>query len=172
MNRRPSNRRPYFTYIAGAGLAILVAACGGTAKSAPEAPRPDGIQSTAGQPVEEAGTEAPQEVTIVTHDSMRFEPAALTVQAGRPVRLTVRNQGQAVHDFSLSKGVARSVKLVVKGGQSAEATFTIARPGHLRVHLFPVRPRHVRDAGHHHRHRSRQRRRPRLERWLAPAAGL
>lgn len=129
MNRGISNRRTYFAYLAVAGLAVTVTACGGTAKGAPKAPGQNGITSTAGQPVEGAGTQAPQEVAIVTQDSMRFEPATLTVDTGRPVRLIVRNQGRAVHDFTLTKGVARSVKLVVKGGQSAETTFTIARPG-------------------------------------------
>lgn len=129
MNRGTSNRRTYFAYLAVAGLAVTVTACGGTVQSAPEAPGPNGIQSTTGQPAGGAGTQVPQEVAIVTHDSMRFEPATLTVEAGRPVRLTVRNQGQAVHDLSLTKGVARSVKVVVKGGQSAATTFTVARPG-------------------------------------------
>ena len=50
---------------------------------------------------------------------MRFEPATLTVVAGRPVRLTVRNQGSTTHDFTLSKGVARPVKVTVKAGRPA-----------------------------------------------------
>ena len=60
---------------------------------------------------------------------MRFDPSSLTVVAGRPVRLTVRNGGTAEHDFTLSRGVARPVKLAAKPGQTTSATFTVARPG-------------------------------------------
>ena len=60
---------------------------------------------------------------------MRFQPASLTVVAGRPVRLTVRNQGSTTHDLTLSKGVPRPVKVTVKGGETGSATFTVPRPG-------------------------------------------
>jgi plastocyanin len=70
-----------------------------------------------------------QAVTIVASDGMRFDPAAITVEAGRPVRLTFRNDGNATHDFTLSQGASRPVHLVAKRGETASATFTLAQPG-------------------------------------------
>lgn len=93
----------------------------GTSAGAPGA----GTISTTGT----ADHQSVQEITIVAHDSMRFDPATLTVEAGRPVRLTLRNAGQAIHDFRLSQGVPRSVKVVARGGETASVTFTLARPG-------------------------------------------
>jgi plastocyanin len=134
------NRKTLFVSIATVALALGAVAC----TSEPD----DSLagHDPAGQPVATAaaaatpsgaatGTseartgEAVQELTVVTRDSMRFEPANLTVVAGRPVRLTVRNEGSSNHDFTLTEGVSPAVKVTVKGGQSSSATFTIARPG-------------------------------------------
>jgi nitrite reductase (NO-forming) len=60
---------------------------------------------------------------------MRFEPATLTVQAGQPVLLTLRNAGHATHDFVLSEGVARRVRIKADGGETATGTFTVDHPG-------------------------------------------
>ena len=82
---------------------------------------------TEGQaPSDSQGTQA---VTIVATDSMRFSPPAITVQAGRPVQITLRNDGNATHDFRLTQGVARPVHVVAKRGESQTASFTISRPG-------------------------------------------
>jgi uncharacterized cupredoxin-like copper-binding protein len=70
-----------------------------------------------------------QQVTISTGDDMKFEPAAISVRAGQPLELTLRNAGQMPHDFTLDAGVAQPVKLVVNGGQTANGAFTLDRPG-------------------------------------------
>jgi nitrite reductase (NO-forming) len=135
------NRRTLFVSLATVALAVSAVACtqepedamaGPDTDSRPLAPAPAGAPAgpvaaaggTSGTPID-----AVQELTIVTQDSMRFEPSSLTVVAGRPVRLTVRNGGTTEHDFTLSGGVARPVKIAAKPGQTTSATFTVARPG-------------------------------------------
>jgi plastocyanin len=73
--------------------------------------------------------QGPQVVTIVATDSMRFSPSAISIRAGQPVQITLRNDGNATHDFRLTQGVARPVHVVAKRGESQTATFTVSRPG-------------------------------------------
>ena len=60
---------------------------------------------------------------------MSFEPAAITVRAGQPIGLTLRNDGQMPHDFTLNDGVAQPVKITATGGQTASSTFALNQPG-------------------------------------------
>ena len=76
-----------------------------------------------------AASSAPQAVTVLGTDALKFEPATLTVNAGQPVTLTFSNSGQTIHDWSLAQGAGQPVKISAAGGQSASGTFTIARPG-------------------------------------------
>ena len=76
-----------------------------------------------------AAPDGSQQVTIDVGNSMKFEPAAISVQAGQPVELTLRNAGQMPHDFTLNEGVAQPVKLTANGGQTASGTFTLDKPG-------------------------------------------
>jgi uncharacterized cupredoxin-like copper-binding protein len=130
------NRQTMLRSFAALALALTTVACtseaddplvSGDPGAQPGATAPAG--ATAGAQGTTAPDATPQEITIVTLDSMRFEPSTLTVVAGRPVRLTVRNQGNIPHDFTLSKGVPRPVKVTVNGGETRSATFTIPRPG-------------------------------------------
>ncbi|HEX2186766.1 MAG TPA: cupredoxin domain-containing protein, partial [Chloroflexota bacterium] len=125
--------------LAAVGL-VLTSACTGGAAPAPTtgAAAARGAEARGAANAEtRTETQAPssteaQPVTMVASDNMRFEPAAITVEAGRPVRLTLRNDGRTTHDFTLSQGVRREVKLVAKPGESATATFTIDNPGTYR----------------------------------------
>jgi uncharacterized cupredoxin-like copper-binding protein len=101
-------------------LLITVAGCAGTMAA--------GSTPVVGTPiaVTDNGT---QVVTLQAVDSMQFTPSAILIQAGRPVQLTLKNDGQMVHDFTLSDGVVQPIKLVAQPGQSASATFTIEHPG-------------------------------------------
>ena len=92
------------------GALVLVLACGGPAPS---------------QPPVNAG----RQLTIQVNDSMQFAPASIAVEAGQPFELTLQNVGNMPHDFSLSEGVARPVKIEVGAGESATGTFTIDKPG-------------------------------------------
>lgn len=103
-NYRTHTARP----IAAALLAVvLIAACGA--------------------PSSQSGATADaQHITVVARDTMRFEPATLTVEAGRPVRLTLRNEGTLVHDVTLRPGPPKSTKqirAVASGNGTASATF-------------------------------------------------
>jgi uncharacterized cupredoxin-like copper-binding protein len=57
-----------------------------------------------------------QRRTVLVGDSMSYDPAALTVQAGKPVLLTVRNTGNTDHDLVFQALPARDVTTT---GQSA-----------------------------------------------------
>ncbi len=127
-------RHTLSTSIATVVLALAAVACTGAADD----PMTDAAQHDRPVATAPAGASAApigvanatvQEVTIVAADTMRFDPSTLTVEAGRPVRLTLRNTGQSTHDFSLSQGVPRPVKVVALGGETASVTFTLTRPG-------------------------------------------
>jgi uncharacterized cupredoxin-like copper-binding protein len=79
--------------------------------------------------LEASASNGVQHVTVTVGNSMTFDPAAITVHAGQPVQLTLRNAGLMPHDFSLSDGVAEALKIATNGGQSASGTFTIDTPG-------------------------------------------
>jgi uncharacterized cupredoxin-like copper-binding protein len=70
-----------------------------------------------------------QQVTLNVGNSMSFDPPTITVHAGQPVQLTLHNSGVMPHDFTLTDGVAQSVKITAGGGQTSSAVFTIAAPG-------------------------------------------
>ena len=76
-----------------------------------------------------AAPDGTQQVTINVGDSMKFAPAAISVRAGQPVELTLRNTGQTPHDFMLKEGVAQPVKLTVNGGETTSGTITLDKPG-------------------------------------------
>jgi plastocyanin len=50
-----------------------------------------------------------------------FDPARISVQPNQPVTVTVRNEGQAPHTFTISD---LNVDVVVRPGQTMTATFT------------------------------------------------
>ncbi len=68
-----------------------------------------------------------QEVTLKGLDTMRFEPATITVKANQPVKLTVQNTGQLRHDFKI-KGM-NEVSIAADGGKTVSGTFTLTKPG-------------------------------------------
>src|SRR5438552_15066459 len=78
---------------------------------------------TASGPVAEASTSnGAQDVTVTVGNTMSFDPASITVLAGQPVQLTLRNNGLMPHDFTLNYGVAQPVKVTATGAQSARGT--------------------------------------------------
>ena len=101
---------------------IVTTACSGAPASATS---PNTVAST---PISAVANGA-QQVTITVGKGMNFEPSAITVRTGQPVELTLRNDGQYPHDFTLTHGVARQVKITVNGGETATGTFTLDRPG-------------------------------------------
>lgn len=109
------------------GLTVATACTGGAAASGRAgSPGNATASSTATAPASDL---AVQQVTVVARDTMRFEPSSITVAVGQPVHLTLRNEGRMDHDFTLSEGVSRRVRIKADGGETASGTFTIDRPG-------------------------------------------
>ena len=70
-----------------------------------------------------------QPVTVAVGNSMQFAPRTVTVRAGQPVELTLRNGGGLPHDFVLTEGVASPVQIEALAGRTGRGTFTIETPG-------------------------------------------
>ncbi len=71
-----------------------------------------------------------QEVTIVAKDNV-FDPKTYTVEAGKPVRLTVTNSGQNVHEVEV-KGLLPETQLAP--GQSKTVELQPPAPGTYKVY--------------------------------------
>jgi len=106
--------------VSAAALALTVACSGGGSTTSGQS------QSNASAP-----STAAQQLTLRGLDTMRFEPAQLTVRAGQPVQLTFENAGATIHDFTLTndQGVAQKVQAVAQGKTTRVANFTIEQPG-------------------------------------------
>src|SRR5579864_7546077 len=77
-----------------------------------------------------ANNAAPQQLTVKSMDTMKFDPATLTAKAGQPIQLTLDNSGgQLAHDFYITDNVPQPVQLTAQPGQKASTTFTISQPG-------------------------------------------
>jgi len=103
------------------GLVLATACAGPAVSSAPAAAQPAVRASTA--------ADGSQGITLRVGDGLRFEPAAIVVEAGQPVHLTLQNTGGGEHDFVLSEGVSPPVRIAASAGQTATGTFTIDQPG-------------------------------------------
>jgi uncharacterized cupredoxin-like copper-binding protein len=108
------------TFILVAGVA-LTTACGATAATG-------GPGAGVAVPAPASATGA-QQVTVAVGNSMQFAPRSITVRAGQPVELTLRNGGSIPHDFALAEGASGPVKIEARGGRTARGTFTIDTPG-------------------------------------------
>jgi uncharacterized cupredoxin-like copper-binding protein len=117
-------RRRYLLAMASAGL-VLAAACS------------DG-EKEAAAPVDA------QRVTVLVGDSVRFEPSQLTVQAGRPVLLTVRNSGNTEHGLVIPALPATDVVQAERGGDGhGPSGAIIGHPktkGEVTVRFTPTTP--------------------------------
>ena len=75
--------------------------------------------------------------TIVMTDN-KFTPAAFTVAAGQPVKLTAENKGAAIHNWKVLgvKGAdgKEITTTLLPGGQTDNITFTIDKAGTYDVH--------------------------------------
>ena len=106
------------------GSTLLLAACGGGG-AAPAGDHEDhAAQEAVGEPVDGA----PQ-VTVTAID-IDFEPETLELQAGEPVNVTVVNEGDALHDFTLEEA---GLHINVEPGQSLTTGVTLEEPGNYRA---------------------------------------
>lgn len=99
------------------GAAVVSGACGGGS---------DGESGNAGG--SNAGTtEAPAGETIeVVGKEFRFEPASLTLEAGVPVTVELRNTGSIEHDITIDDA---KFKLTVPGDNAGEKNLKVDKPG-------------------------------------------
>jgi uncharacterized cupredoxin-like copper-binding protein len=113
-------RQQLGTFLLVAGVA-LTTACGASAATG-------GPGAGVAVPAPASATRA-QPVAVAVGNSMQFAPRSVTVRAGQPVELTLRNGGSIPHDFALAEGATGPVKLEAQGGQTARGTFTVETPG-------------------------------------------
>lgn len=67
-------------------------------------------------------------VNLVAKDFM-FEPTTITATAGKPVTVTVKNEGQAEHNFSIE---SLKVNQDIEKGDSKTVTFTPTQSGSIQ----------------------------------------
>jgi len=61
-----------------------------------------GLLGCATTVADEGSHEEEQAITVTTLDEFRYDPATIEVVAGRPVELTLVNEGALDHDFSIA----------------------------------------------------------------------
>jgi uncharacterized cupredoxin-like copper-binding protein len=84
----------------------------------------------ASKPATGGGGGGAQNITIKSQDTMRFDPATITVRANTPVSVTLDNSGAAlVHDFTVDNLGGAQVQAKAQPRQRASAQFTAATPG-------------------------------------------
>lgn len=76
-----------------AAVAVLVAACSGSGGTA--------ASTTPAASASNGASPAATRVEVTLSDTLKIDPAAMTVQAGVPVTFVVRNTGKILHEFVL-----------------------------------------------------------------------
>ena len=99
--------------------ALLLAACGGASGDGAHGGGHAASESVA-EPVDGAS-----EVTVNAVD-IDFKPESIEIVAGEPVNVTVVNEGQTLHDFTLEEA---DVHVNVEAGEQKTTSMTIDEPG-------------------------------------------
>jgi uncharacterized cupredoxin-like copper-binding protein len=94
-----------------AAAAVVIGGCGGGS---------DGDTSTAG------GTEAAGEKITVVGKEFSYDPATLTLKAGQPFTIVLRNTGSIEHDITVD---GAKFKLTVPGNNTREKALRVEKPG-------------------------------------------
>jgi nitrosocyanin len=100
-----------------ASVGLVFAACGGGG----------GKKATATGAASSGGSGG-SIVNLVAKDFM-FEPTTITAKAGQPITVTVKNEGQAEHNFSID---SLKVNKDVEKGESQTVTFTPTQSGAIQ----------------------------------------
>jgi nitrosocyanin len=102
---------------------LILAGCGGGGGSKSSA-------TTAGNTATSAASNAGGAITlnVVTKDFM-FQPTTLSAIAGKQVTVTIKNQGQADHNFSIT---SLNVNQDIKKGETQTVTFTPNQSGAIQ----------------------------------------
>ena len=114
----------------GGPVALLLVSCSGSVEPGPaEMPPP-----AAAQPSPQV-----REVTLTALDN-RFDPPAVTVRPGEAVRITVTNQGQAPHTFTL-QWESHEIDLSLLPGESESSPVIVVAPPDGMTTAIPFRCR-------------------------------
>jgi len=100
------------------GVVWLTSACGPAQPAAAKRTTPE-------------ATGPAQEVSVVATE-MAFRPATIEVTAGQPVKLTLKNDGVAPHNWQAELG-REKILVIAQPRQSASTSFTPQSPGTYRV---------------------------------------
>lgn len=104
-NSRPLRLLPFF-----ASVALVLAACQGGGSSAPATTTSPNASASP------AGSGAALTIEIKATDALQFEPPALTVKAGSPIRFVVTNTGSTDHEFYIGDQAAQEAHGIEMGG--------------------------------------------------------
>ena len=108
-------------------LAVLVAGCGGSKKSA--ASESEGTKTTlAGVSANDHGTKQVSGKTEIELDDYYFDPTVLKGKPGQKVTLELKNEGKVEHNFSID---AQNIDKDLDAGESATVTVTIPQSGQI-----------------------------------------
>lgn len=100
-----------------AAAALLTGACGGGSE--------DDEGSTADTKASGSETAAGQTIEVIGKE-FSFTPDTLTLKAGQPHKIVLKNTGSIEHDITVSEA---GFKLTVQSGQSGDKTLTMDKPG-------------------------------------------
>jgi plastocyanin len=106
--------------VATAGL--VLAGCGGGSS---DKAKSDSSETTAAAASNAGGGDT----LNLTAEDFKFNPTTLTGTAGKAVTVSIKNTGQAEHNFSIS---SLNVSKDVEKGESATVTFTPAQSGTIQ----------------------------------------
>lgn len=113
-------------------LVLIIAACSGSGSTA--------SPSTAASPSPAASTAA-QRIEVKLTDSLKMQPAEMTVKVGQPVTFVVTNTGAIEHEFYLGDEAAQDAheQEMMSGGMAMdEPDGIVLKPGETKelVHTF------------------------------------
>jgi plastocyanin len=101
---------------------LVFAGCGSSGKKTSSATTEASTATTAQPPAQQSGT-----LSLATQDFM-FVPATLTAKVGQPVTVTIKNEGKAEHNFSIS---SLNVNKDLSPGTTETVTFTPKAAGNI-----------------------------------------
>ncbi|MDR7522880.1 MAG: cupredoxin domain-containing protein [Armatimonadota bacterium] len=111
-------------------VAVLAAGCGGRSAQPPQ-PQPE--QPTGAAPASPAGT---TEIKIVGKDNL-YEPATITIKAGREYEFEFDNEGTTVHNLIIQAkdqvGQDFASDIAVNAGQESKFKVKIDKPGTYKM---------------------------------------
>jgi uncharacterized cupredoxin-like copper-binding protein len=120
LRRKPSVKQLWIRVCPLLASVMLIACAGGGGGGAKPGPG--------------AGGGAAQNFEVRALDTMRFEPANLSVRTGSPVSITLNNVGVIVHDLTVDNIGGQSFQVLANGGQRASGQFTPPSAGTLEFY--------------------------------------